>query len=171
MGPIATSLLSGDDPSKAATYALTACTDTSSPTVATDPDVGPDNPLATSVCAPSLPVGDPLHPGLVTAVEEVDSQPSDPGISPEVSEICIPAPGSECGETPFVFSPMATFTFVLHNDSLPEGEQIKRVFHNGVLVSDRLRDDPHVVRIKREDFKGITIVVVESSTNGRWDFD
>jgi uncharacterized repeat protein (TIGR01451 family) len=168
MGPVATTLLSGDDPSSAATYALAACSDPSSPTVATDPNVGPDNPLATSVCAPNLPVNDPLHPGLVTAVEELDTEEGDPGFAPEKSDICIPAPGFECGQTPFVFSPLATFTFVLDNDSLPA--EIKKVFHDGVLVSERLRDDPHVVSIKRENFKGITTIVVESSTNGKWGF-
>jgi hypothetical protein len=168
MGPVATTLLADDDPSRAATYALATCSDPSSPTLATDPNVGPSNPLATSVCIPSLPAGDPLHPGLVTWIQELPSAPSDPGFAPQISDLCMPAPGFECDQTPFVFSSPATFTFVLHNDSLP-GE-IKKVFHDGVLVSERPRDDPRVVSIKRENFKGITTVVVESSTNGSWDF-
>ena len=114
-GRSVTELLSGDDPSKAATYALAACTDPSNPTIATDQSVGPDNPLATSVCAPSLPPSG----GLATSIEESAKPPSDPGTAPETSEICIPAPTFGCDQTPFVFSPLATFTFVLDNASLP----------------------------------------------------
>ncbi len=125
----------------------------------TFPTIGPNNPLATSVCA-AIP-----EDGLPVAVEETPRAPGDPGIAPQSSEICMPA---GCGGTPFVFSPLATFTFVLDNNSF-SGE-IKKVFHDGVLVSERQRDDPHVVRIKRENFKGITTVVVESSKNGSWDF-
>jgi hypothetical protein len=170
MGPVATTLLSGNDDSKAGTYALAPCTDPSSPTLATSQDVGPDNPLATSVCAPTLPVNDPLHPGLVTAIEELDHTPSDPGIT-QVSEICMPQPGTGCDDgNPFVFSPPARFTFVIDNGSLPEGERINKVFHDGVLVSKSKRADPRVVSIKNQKFKGITTVVVQSSTNGSWDF-
>ena len=58
---------------------------------------------------------------------------------------------------------IATFTFVLANSSLPAGETIDKVYHDGVLVSTRPRDDPHVVGIKVQKFKGITTVVVRSS--------
>jgi uncharacterized repeat protein (TIGR01451 family) len=170
MGPVATTLLSEGDDSKAATYALTVCTDPSSPTVATNQAVGPGNPLASAVCASSLPVDDPLHPGLVTSVEELPKLPSEPGIAPEASDICAPAPGFECGETPFVFSPLATFTFVIQNASLPPGSRITSVYHDGVLVSKSKRAVPRVVRIKNEKFKGITTITVLSPTNGRWTF-
>ena len=166
MDPASAALLSGDDPSKAATYAISACTDPSSPTLATDPDVDADNPLATSVCAPSLPAN---APGLVTAIEERDSEESDPGTT-QVSEICLPSPGTECDASPFVFSPFATFTFVIDNGSLPEGDEIDTVYHDGAVVSRSRKADPHVVIIKNERFKGITLVVVRSSTNGSWTF-
>ena len=159
MGPVATGLLAADDPNKVAGYPLAACTDPSSPTVFTFPMIGPGNPLTTSVCA-AIP-----EEGLPVTVEETPREPGDPGIAPETSEICMPA---GCGGSPFVFSSLATFTFVLDNKSF-SGE-IKKVFHDGALVSTRPRDDPHVVRIKRENFKGITTVVVESSTNGQWNF-
>ena len=161
MGPVATGLLAADDPNKVAGYPLSACSDPSSPTVFTFPTIGPDNPLTTSVCA-AIPDG-----GLAVAVEESAKAPEDPGVAPQSSEICMPA---GCGGSPFVFSPMATFTFVIANSSLPEGETIDKVYHDGVLVSTRPRDDPHVVSIKNQTFKGITTVVVRSSENGQWTF-
>jgi hypothetical protein len=60
---------------------------------------------------------------------------------------------------------------VLLNSSLDPGEVIDKVFHNGVLVSTNKNHDPYVASIKVQPFKGITTVVVRSSTNGRWDFD
>lgn len=166
MDPAAVELLDGDDPSQAATYALAACTNPSNPTLATDPDVDADNPLATSVCASSLPTS---APGLVTSIEEKEGEESDPGIT-QVSEICLPSPGTECDASPFVFSPLATFTFVVANASLPAGEKIETVYHDGAVVSKSRRADPRVVSIKNEKFKGITTIVVLSSTNGSWRF-
>ncbi len=162
MGPVATGLLAADDPNKVAGYPLSACSDPSStPTVFTFQTIGPNNPLTTSVCA-AIPDG-----GLAVAVEEAAKAPEDPGVAPQGSEICMPA---GCGGSPFVFSPMATFTFVIANSSLPAGETIDKVYHDGVLVSTRPRDDPHVVSIKVQNFKGITTVVVRSSRNGGWTF-
>ncbi len=164
MGPVATELLSGNDPSRAATYALSTCTDPSVPTLATDQNVSSSNRLATSVCVPSLPP----NGGLVTSIQEIPRPESDPGTAPEASVICIPSPLTACDQAPFVFSPLATFTFVFDNASLPN--PIHSIYHNGVLVSTRQRDDPHVVYIKNQPYKGITTVIVQSSTNGRWDF-
>jgi uncharacterized repeat protein (TIGR01451 family) len=166
VGPVGTELLSQTDDSKAATYATSACANPSAPTLQTNQALAADNPLATSVCAPNLPAD---RPGLVTNIAERDHLPSDPGIT-QVSDICIPAPSTPCGGTPFVFSTPATFTFQILNASLPPGEKIDKVFHNGVLVSTRPRDDPHVEIIKIQAYKGITTVVVKSSTNGSWDF-
>lgn len=166
-GPAATALLTQGDDSSAATYTLVACTSTSSPTLATNPNLGPGNPLSTSICAPNLPAN---QPGLVTAIEELAKPLSDPGTAPEASEICIPAPGSPCDQTPFIFSSKATFTFVLLNSSLPEGETIDKVYHDGVLVSTNKNHDPYVQSIKIQPFKGITTVVVKSSKNGSWTF-
>jgi uncharacterized repeat protein (TIGR01451 family) len=166
VGPVSTELLSQTDESKAATYALTACTDPSTPTLQTNQALASDNPLSTSICAPNLPAS---QPGLVNAIEERDRVPSDSGVT-QVSDICIPAPGSPCDTAPFVFSTPATFTFRILNASLPPGTTITKVFHNGVLVSTRPRDDPHVEMIKVQPFRGLTTVVVESTTNGIWDF-
>ncbi len=167
-GPASIALLATGDDSNAATYALSPCTASSGPTLATNPVLSSANPLSTSICAPNLPSG---QIGLVTGIEEVPSGESSPGVAPETSEICIPAPGFGCDATPFVFSPKkATFTFVLLNSSLPEGETIDQVFHNGVLVSTSPSADPYVESIKIQPFKGITTVVVKSSTNGGWDF-
>lgn len=168
VGPVGTELLSGSDENKAATYALTTCTDPSNPTLATNPALSADNPLATSVCIPSLPT-DPLQKGVVTSIEERDRTPSDPGVT-QVSDICIPAPTFACDQAPFVFSSFGTFTFQILNSSLPEGTAITKVFHDGALVSTRPRDDPHVVIIKNQKFKGITTVIVQSTRNGSWGF-
>ena len=81
-----------------------------------------------------------------------------------------PSPGTGCDQSPFVFSSFATFTFVISNASLPEGETIDTVYHNGVVVSKQRRADPHVVSIKNQPFKGITTIVVESTQNGQWRF-
>lgn len=167
-GPAATSLLSTSSDSSAGTYAMTACTSSSSPTLQTNQVLGPGNPLSTSICAPNLPAS---VPGLVTSIDEVPRAPSDPGVAPETSVICIPSPLADCDVTPFVFSTKATFTFVLLNSSLPEGEVIDKVFHNGVLVSTNKNADPYVDSIKVQPFKGITTVVVKSSRNGTWAFD
>jgi hypothetical protein len=163
--PASASFISQDDPSQAATYTIAPCTNPASPTLATDPNLGTGNPLSTSVCAPSLPLN---APGLVTSIEERDSEESDPGIT-QVSDICLPSPGTACDVNPFVFSPLATFTFVIDNASLG-GDTIDTVYHNGVVVSTSRRADPRVVKIKNEKFKGITTVVVESSRNGQWQF-
>lgn len=164
-GPATTALLAQGDASSAATYALSPCTSTSAPTLQTNQTLGPGNPLSTSICAPTLPSG---VPGLVTSIDEVPGGP--PGTAPEASDICIPAPSSTCSTTPFVFSPKATFTFVLLNSSLPPGEVIDKVYHDGVLVTTDRNADRYVVSIKVQPFKGITTVIVKSSTNGDWRF-
>jgi hypothetical protein len=166
MDPAETALLAANDPAKAATYATTACTNPANPTLATDQNVSLANPLSTSVCAPNLPAN---APGLVSSIEERDGEEGDPGFT-QVSDICLPSPATGCDESPFVFSSFATFTFVVSNASLPEGESIDTVYHDGVVVSKSRRADPHVVRIKNEQFKGITTIVVESTTNGQWRF-
>jgi hypothetical protein len=167
-GPAATSLLPAGDSSSAATYALAPCTIASGPTLQTDPNLSPSNPLSTTVCAPHLP---PAQLGLVTSIDELPKPPSLPGVAPEASDICIPAPLFGCNATPFVFAPKkATFTFVILNSSLPPSEVIDQVFHNGVLVSTSPSADPYVESIKVQPFKGITTVTVKSSTNGSWTF-
>ncbi len=164
-GPATTALLAQGDASSAATYALAPCTNTSNPTLQTNQTLSAGNPLSTSICAPTLPAG---QPGLVTAIDEVPGGP--PGTAPEASNICIPAPASACNTTPFVFSPKATFTFVLLNSSLPAGEVIDKVYHDGVLLTTDRNADRYVLSIKVQPFKGITTVIVKSSTNGDWRF-
>ena len=106
----------------------------------------------------------------MTSIDELPSSVSDPGVAPEASEICIPAPLADCDLAPFSFSPKATFTFLILNSSLPPGEVVDQVFHNGVLVSTSSSADPYVKNIKVDRAKGITKVVVKSSENGRWNF-
>ena len=163
---LAVSILAADNPNKAGAYATTACANTSTPTVQTFQELSGDNPLSTSVCAPNLPA---TTLGLPATVLERDGVPSEPGIS-QVSEICMPAPTFSCapGYQPFRFSSLATFTFVLHNDSLDGA--ISKVYHDGVLVPKSNKADPRVVSIKIQPFKGITTVVTQSSTNGSWRF-
>jgi hypothetical protein len=181
-------LLAQNDPQKAATFATSTCTDPSTPTLATPP-IGPGNPLATSVCAPSLPTV-PIT-GIAAAIDERDRTNTDPGIT-QVSDICLPEPTSQCGPTltPFVFSPPATFTFTIDNAALPRVcskhrtssgssiatggrtctvPQIKKVFHDGVLVPPT-STDPKIVSITFNKWKKTTTVVVTSSTNGWWNF-
>lgn len=116
-----------------------------------------------------------------TYTSEVCTDPSSPTVAtdPDVSvsnplatSVCAPSlpAGTACDASPFVFSPLATFTFVVANASLPAGETIDTVYHDGVPVSTARNADPRVVRIKNEKFKGITTIVVLSSTNGRWTF-
>jgi hypothetical protein len=163
---LAVSILSQDDPNKAGSYATTACASTETPTVQTFQTLSADNPLSTSVCAPNLPQN---VLGLPASVNERDGVPSEPGIS-QVSEVCMPAPTFSCapGYKPFKFSSLATFTFVLRNDSL-DGT-ISKVYHDNVLVPKSNKADPRVVSIKVQPFKGITTVVTQSSTNGSWRF-
>jgi hypothetical protein len=171
-GTVATSLLVVPDQKKAGGYALDACTSLASPTLSTNPSLGAGNPLATNVCATSLPVGDPFNPGHTVKIDERDRTPSDPGLT-QVSEICIPVPGDSCTNpafVPFVFTPLAKFSWTIANSSLPKGEKIDLVFHNGVPVSFDLTADPRVVGITVDNKTKTTTVVAESSTNGSWTF-
>jgi uncharacterized repeat protein (TIGR01451 family) len=156
---VATALLSANDPSKAGAFATAACTNPASPTLATNPAVGPGNQVATAVCATSLP-----NPGLVLQVNEVPRTPSDPGTT-EVSQICVPNVGQSCapGYTPWVFSPFATFTFRI-------AKRVEKVYHDGVKVSSKPGSDPRVLSISYDCFKNVTTVVATGSTNGSWVF-
>jgi len=179
---VATSLLVVPDQNEAGGYALDPCTNPSNPTLVTNQSLSAGNPLSTSVCASSLPVGDIFNPGLSVEVDERNRVPSDPGIT-QVSGICIPEPGDSClsSFTPFVFSPLATFTFRILNSSLPlvctddddddddcKLRKITQVFDDGVLVSSSLTADPRVVSITTGPL--VTTVVVQSSENGSWNF-
>jgi uncharacterized repeat protein (TIGR01451 family) len=160
----AASLLAGDDKRKAGKYAVTACTNPAAPTAATNLEVDATNPLFTSVCIPNLPAS---ALGIVAKISERDHAAGDPGKT-QVSDICLPAPGSGCapGYTPFQFDGLATFTFVL--DSKTYGK-ITKVFEDGVEVSSAANADPRVVSISPPKQGKITVVVA-SSDNGGWDF-
>ena len=160
------SVVAQDNPNKAGAYATTACANTATPTVQTFQDLSSDNPLSTSVCAPNLPQN---VLGLPASVNEREGLASEPGKS-QVSEVCMPAPTFSCapGYTPFKFSTLATFTFVVRNDSV-DGT-ISKAYHDGVLVPKSNKADPRVVSIKVQPFKGITTIVTQSSTNGSWRF-
>lgn len=184
--PVTVQLFAQNDPRQAASFATTACTDPSTPTLATAP-IGPGNPLSTSICAPTLPVV-PI-PGIAASIAERDRTSTDQGIT-QVSNICLPEPSADCANAPFVFSPLATFTFTIDNRALPpvcpssqtsssnttlSGDhgctvpRITTVFHNGVLVPST-STDPQIVSITFNKTTKVTTVVVKSSTNGGWDF-
>jgi uncharacterized repeat protein (TIGR01451 family) len=158
------SLLAADHKTKAGKYVVNACTASSPPTIATNPVVDATNPLFTSVCIPNLPEG---ALGIVAMISERDHAATDPGKT-QVSDICLPAPGSGCapGYTPFEFDGLATFTFVL--DSKTYGK-ITQVFEGDVLVLSDPNADPRVVSISPPKQGKIT-VVVQSSDNGGWTF-
>jgi len=170
-GPVVTSLLVVPDPVAAGGYALDVCTDPSTPTLTTNPSVGAGNDLTTSVCISGVP-GLLFDPGLAIEIDE-GIGPHNLGVT-ESSEICIPAPGDSCPETtPYQFSSPSTFTFVIDNTTLPKGEKIDTVFHNGDTVpfcADDPDADPCVVSITIDNSAKTTTVVVESSENGGWDF-
>jgi hypothetical protein len=180
---IAIGLLAATDPDKAGGFATTACSSPSTPTIATNQNLGPGNPLATSICAPNLPTL-PIT-GIVAGIEEREGQPSEPGVS-EVSDICLPAPTFACGGQAYVFSPQATFTFRLDNTQLPQVcpstlatqsggggctlLKITTVYHDGDVVSSSPTADPRVVSITFNKATKTTTVVVKSSKNGDWRF-
>ncbi len=177
---VAVSLIAANDAGRAGGFATTACTNTATPTLATNPVLGPGNPLATSVCAPNLPTVP--FPGIVAAIAESNRTATDPGVT-QVSDICLPAPGFGCGATPFIFSPLATFTFRIDNTALPpvctgdddddddcKLRKITQVFDGLDLVSSSPTADPRVVSITFDSQTMITTVVVEASTNGKWTF-
>ena len=194
VGPVDLSILSVNDANAAASYVLSACSNPSTPTIATNQSIGPGNPLSTAVCEPNLPA---TTLGLVSNIDERAGTPSEQGIT-QVSDICIPAPGAGCasGYTPFVFSTKATFTFKIDNTALPQvctssfrgasGMQplwhqppppphcslamITKVYHDNVLVSSASGADPRVVTITFNSSTKITTVVAQSSTNGGWRF-
>ena len=191
------SLLLIPNPAKARGYTLDACSGGSSlETVA----VGPGNKLSTKVCASSVPgaADFPLNPGLVIEIDE-SSTGTPPGLTKRVTEtsfVCIPFPdidpndavGScpaipgyfDVGYDPWSFDDPATpgveqgtFTFTIDNTTLPKGEKIDAVYHNGVLVpscSASPGADPCVVSIVVDNKLKITIVTVRSSEQGGWDF-
>jgi hypothetical protein len=197
LGPVAVSLIAVGDPGRAAGFATTACSNPATPTIATNQSLGSGNPLATSVCAPNLPTT-PIT-GIAAAISERDRTNTDPGIT-QVSDICLPAPGSTCGGTPFHFSSRATFTFLIDNAALPpvcsggggdgardddnhnddgghscQLPQITKVFHDGhptriLSCSSSPSADPCVSSITFDSHEKRTTVVVKASENGQWDF-
>jgi hypothetical protein len=183
-------LLSGTSGAQAGTFATSTCTNPSNPTLSTNQALSSGNPLATSVCAPNLPTV-PIT-GIVAGINEFNAA-SGPGVT-QVSDICLPAPGFGCDTTPFVFSPKATFTFRIDENSLPKvcssggydsdpyrllhGKpkppggscgplKISKVYHDGVLVPAGSAD-PKVVSIISSN--KVTTVKVLASENGEWRF-
>ena len=169
----------GADKRRAGTYALDPCTTPATPTLSTNANVGTDNPLATSVCAPSV-LDLPDDPGLQAYVAELDAPGQD-----QVSHICLPAAGFSCfdeagdfvpaGYAPLQFADFATFTFTFTTKS-----------YKGTLevLYDRDEDgdfelvssfdptaDPHLVSVTEDKIAKTTTVVVQSKQNGGWDFD
>ena len=144
MGPVATELLSGNDPSRAATYAVSACTDPSAPTLATDQNVsratGSRRASACRACRR-------------TAVSSRRSRRSR-GRSPTryrprgVGDL---HPGAAHRVRSGAVRLLAARDVHVRPRQRVASDPIHDVYHNGVLVSTRQRDDPHVVtsRISR----------------------
>ena len=161
--PVSTSLLVVPDPVKAGGYALGACTNPATQTsLETNQTVGAANPLATKVCASTVP-NQLFDPGLVIEIDE-GIGPHNLGVT-QTSTICIPAPGQTCGSnyTPWTFSPPATLSFTIDNRSLPSGEKIDRVLHNGVDVTSSCT----ITVVNRLKITQVTCLAAEQ---GGWDF-
>jgi hypothetical protein len=158
---VATSLLLVPNPAKAGGYALDACTNPATQkSLETNPAVGPANKLATKICASTIP-GQNLDPGIAIEIAEGPGS----GIT-ETATICIPAPGQKCetpGYTPWVFSPRATFTFLIDNTTLPNGEKVDKVFHDNVDVTGDCT-------ITISNPTKTTTVACKASINGKWGF-
>jgi hypothetical protein len=165
---VETGLLVVPDFVEAGGYALNACTNPATQkSLETNAAVGPTNKLATKVCASTVP--DELHdPGVAIEIDEAIG-PFNKGVT-ESSSICIPAPGKSCGTTsflPWIFTPPATFTFTIDNTTLPSGEKIDQVFHDGVLDAN---DPDFTCAISVVNKTKTTIVTCQSADNGWWDF-
>ncbi len=192
------------DLTRARGYVLDECSSGSSLETSTSLTVGPNNKLATEVCATSIPGKNyfPSNPGLLIHLDELPiTAPLPAGLTKritEVSFICMPEPEpdldpgdpfGQCPTTPGYFDvgydpwsfddpgtpgvEQGTFTFTIDNTTLPKGEKIDAVYHNGVLVSSCSASpgaDPCVVSIVVDKRLKITIVTVRSAEQGGWDF-
>jgi hypothetical protein len=160
-----TDLLLQPNPMRAGGYAIApvagGCTFANANLV-TNPSVNSSNKLASAVCASTVPTstGSPLDPGLVIEITEG----AGPGIT-DSSTICIPAPGESCddpGYTPWFFSTPATFTFLVDNRSLPPGDKIDTVVHDGEDVTEDCTITIH-------NPTKTTTVTCTAFEQGRWD--
>ncbi len=163
-GTTATGLLVVPKEDEAGGYALNACSNAASQTtLATNPSVSSANPLATKVCASTVP-GQLHNPGLPVEIDE-GTGPFNLNVT-QSAFICIPGPGQSCatpGYVAWVFSPRATFTFTIDNTTLPKGEKIDVVTADGVTVTS---DCTITVDKKAKT----TTVACLASDNGWWDF-
>jgi hypothetical protein len=177
VGPAHVELIGAGDASKASSYVLSSCNP--NPTLETNPDVSPDNPLATRVCVPAFAPQSNLLPGLKGIVEETDVDEQ----FPQQSEICLAV--LSC-DHPFTFSTPIVFTFFLDEGSFvseltrsgwhwhPHQSPITQVFHDDVLVpscddEDAADLDPCVKSLKSDGY-GTTTVVARGTDNGDWRF-
>ena len=181
--PKVTKLLgAAPDLKQARGYVLSACNTGASLATSNVVPAGPNNRLVTTVCATSTPDDSafPLAPGLIVRIDETN--PNGKGFP--TAFICIPFPGTlashnDCptnpagtGYTPWPFTDnpatpdideRAGFTFTIDNTSLPNGEKVDQVFHNG----DNVTGDCTINIINSDK---ITIVTCKASTNGRWTY-
>lgn len=167
---VATSLLVVPDFVEAGGYALTPCTPGGSQTtLATNLSVGSSNPLATKVCASTMP-GQLHSPGLSVEIDEGVGQ-FNLGVT-QTAFVCMPGPGGACpetpgygssGYTPWTFSPPAEITAIIDNTTLPSGEKIDIVKHDGVVVTS-------TCTITVDNKAKTTTVSCDAPANGGWDF-
>ena len=168
-GPVVTGLLLQPDPGQAGGYPIAPCTSTSNPSLATNQALGTTNPMSTAVCAPVVPQGDVLNPGLVVTINERPGHTNENGFT-DVSEICIPDTGQTCPETtPFHFpsDKLATFVFVYDNNAF-KPLKITKMYDNNVQVSSDPTQDPYCNTPVVDNNNKITTVTCHSSTNGPW---
>ena len=179
------------DLTKARGFILDECTTGTSLETSVSVPVGPNNKLQTEICATSVP-NQLLHPGLLVHLDESATAPLPPGLEKRITEVafvCMPAPPSTSppnsgvcpstpgyfnpGYLPWVFEDNATFKFTIDNRSLPSGEKIDVIRHNGAILLDC--DDPAaeptcVVDIDVNNQLKVTVVIAEGPTQGGWDF-
>jgi hypothetical protein len=170
-----------DGDTEAATYALDACDPDvlATATMATNPALTEDNPLATTVCIPDFDAPGQLDPGLLGTVleQDVDELPEVPeGAAGQGSDICVAA--SNCGD-PFEFDDRIVFTFRIDEETFFPSEitllsfvsPVTQVFHDGdpvPLCEDDPDADPCVESIGSD---GVTTTVVATAReNGLWIF-
>jgi len=180
---VETTLLDSPDTDKrnAGTYVFSSCGNPAvEKSLETNQIVGTGNPLATKVCAPTVPgvLDSPGDPGLVATITERPNTASErsQGIRTQISQICIPDVGERCetaGYDPWDFSPFATNTFTI-DDTAVKGGPITKVFYDDdedgnydLLNFTFSTAHAYVVSITIDQAAKKTIVVVKSPGNGR----
>jgi hypothetical protein len=177
-----TTMLTVPDPSKAGTYAITACSGTSDPTLLTNQSLNATtNPASTSVCVRSVP-GQKYDPGLDVTVNEFDEPASPQSGFTQISQICIADTGVACpnDSKPYNFGNgdnRPTFVFVYDNTAYRSKGPITKMFRElhppevtqdtWVPVSSNPADDTYCLVVPDTANK-ITTATCRSPHNSHW---